>query len=563
LPERTSGIRPGIRVDSMQRSTVLAALGVLLAGALVWLLVRGDAAPIDIGGPLVRPGANESAAGERTEGTPDAVLSGRGDPREAERAGPPPGPRRGDVAVRALGTGGVPLAGQWVTVFEAGQAVAHHATGSDGRVRLAAVSFEGGVSVALGHHRAAPAGSVVIRGPEVLLTALEVITLRLDLRDAETGADLPNARWSLAPAEGMPPPTVVATGETLAVRYRPGATERIAFRVEAPRGFVAWDDPQWSVAVSRYATRLVAQHPLRRESQVTLSVTEAGEPAAGATVHWFSVGGRAETSPRMGVFVLGGFALLGVPFFRGEELRFALETTSGAVAEGRVALPPEPHAALTYDVEALPLENGREAPKPEPALPGPPAPLPSSGFGEAPGATGGAEGLFGALRVTALRRDGTPAAAARLFLPASAEQRADADGRLEFAGIPSREHRVLLAEPGLVPTSSDAFVPAGGTVEIVLQEQDGGTVFVRVVDGRGRPLPFARLSLRTPSGIPWVDLRDGEQRLDLHTDQRGERTLEHVEPGTLALGAVWAGREGRAEVTVADRSTVEAQIVVP
>jgi hypothetical protein len=549
----------------MSRTAWLATGTLVLGAALLVRLLTGASGAAVGGEPLERPG--DSTAGDLAQRTEDDGHGGEADAPGLRGEGTPPAPPRrrevGDVEVEVVGAGDVPLANQWVTVFDRGGVLDHVATSSDGHLLLRALPLDGGVALALGWHDAPPARTVAVTGRRARLVAPDVLTLAVNVVDAHTGGPLASASWALKPAPGLPPPTPVPSGERLAVRHSPGVYEQIAYDVVAPRGFVAFDEPTWNLAVSRYTRELVAVHPLRREAEVSVTVFEEPErPATGVTVAWFEVAGRERRSPPTGVFLLGGFHLLGVPWFREEPLRFLVETSEGRRVLATVVLPEEPH--VTAEVTLTAAEPEGEVPEPAPRAPLADLPPPlDRGFGQVPSAGDVPPEHLGSIALLVLDAAGDPVPAARVLLPAPGEHRTKGDGTLRVDGIPAGDYRLLLAEPGLVPTSAEVAVPPGKAAEVTIREGVGGTVDVKVKDPRGRPLPFARVRIRTLSGLPWVDLVDRVQRLDDFTDAAGTRRLDRVEPGGVVVRASWAGRTGEAEATVREGERTTVEVVVP
>ncbi|MHC4670437.1 MAG: hypothetical protein ACYTFD_18785, partial [Planctomycetota bacterium] len=156
-----------------------------------------------------------------------------------------------------------------------------------------------------------------------------------------------------------------------------------------------------------------------------------------------------------------------------------------------------------------------------------------------------------ALVVEALRRDGRPAAGARITSgDLSVHARADAGGRLRIDRVPPGRHTVWLAEPGLVPTRVVAEVGTEGLVHVTLRETDGWTLRVRTVDAKGRPRPYRPLRVRqTESGAGYALLRGDTQLVPLLTGPDGTLALPNLGRETVEVSVRIAGVE-RATATV-------------
>ena len=141
----------------------------------------------------------------------------------------------------------------------------------------------------------------------------------------------------------------------------------------------------------------------------------------------------------------------------------------------------------------------------------------------------------------------------------------DADGRARAEDLVAGRYRVALHEAGLVSSSAVVDVAADAEATASLAESSGGSIDVLVVDGDGRPLPFASLDVgRLPWGLEWLDVSDeGVQRLDRFTDHLGRRALEHVEPGEVEVTVRWGSRSAKSKVAVSDGDRAIARFVLP
>jgi hypothetical protein len=321
-----------------------------------------------------------------------------------------------------------------------------------------------------------------------------------------------------------------------------------ALRLERHDGWTAWDDVAPNGCA--YALERTAVYPLRRELDVTVTVSEPDARIGPAMVC-----GRYVAEPVATREGAGRFRLSGVPFMPGEWIRVwaAQPGARRRLASAAVRIPPDPRARLEVSV-TMPMEGGHVETDND-------MPFEES-FGEEWESTLDPRTL-GTLSVVALRRDGAPAAGASVRLEMLRDMQADAAGRVRFEGVPAGAYTLILREPGLVPTRLDAIVVAQETRDVVLREGEGGAIRVSVVDEEGRGLPFATIELFQPSGVRFVDLEDGVQRLDMFTDQDGRRRFGHVEAGTVRVSASWGSRRVGTMVDVLEGRDVPVTIVLP
>jgi hypothetical protein len=200
---------------------------------------------------------------------------------------------------------------------------------------------------------------------------------------------------------------------------------------------------------------------------------------------------------------------------------------------------------------------------------------------EPPATGGGAGGSFrgrlagskrsdagtASLEVHGLRRDGRPAAGARVRVVAAdgtvRRLELDAEGRGRVEQLVAGRQVARLAEPGLVPGAAEVTLAEGQHAAVTVREPVGGQLEVTVVDREGLPAPFARVTIEQPSGAAWADLdADGVQRLDPYVDHLGRRSYLHVEAGDVRVKAAWASRKGERAATVGDGATTHVTVVV-
>lgn len=141
-------------------------------------------------------------------------------------------------------------------------------------------------------------------------------------------------------------------------------------------------------------------------------------------------------------------------------------------------------------------------------------------------------------------------------------QHADAAGSVTLPDVPCGPLRVLVlggGAPALVEVEAGAL-PRG---EQVVSLPAGATLRVQVRAPSGQPVPFAKLKVEHASGLPWVDIGDGGQRLDGRTDVRGERRLHDLPPGKLTLTARLGTRAAEVQLDLREGSTQEVQLTLP
>ena len=466
----------------------------------------------------------------------------------------------------------------------------------DGRVVVKGINLDGSVTVeALARWVDPRAG----RKPRVIgrlsITEREhhlpvAVTMPIDVRveDAETGRPLPHARLLRAypTRRDKEPPAWFDPKQPVAL---PGFRAYVGFRVD-PRSVdehVVWDDSKWYDRISRYADRLVAIFPARRQARVHVRVREHdGTPTQDAVLSGFATASRHVTKKLDYVPDGAGFHVRGIPFFRDEPLcvlvtRPPKEGDMKDSAEDDCCIEEEVEDA-DFDVEGSPVEEfpgaaigtGRLPPvwedlcivtavfpedREELVLWGQDGTMMFGG-----GWGSSYRPAAGRLEVTVLRADGTPAVGAYVYVKSTSSSSrrhgavVDTRGRAVIPEAPSGARDVFLEEPGLVRTILRADIAAGKTTRVTLRESVGGTLRIRVVDPDDNPLPYAEL--RWPELAHWADVKDGVQRIDCFTDVRGRRTLRRFPARRWTIKARYGSRTGEARVEVVDGRTTEATI---
>lgn len=565
--ERLAGGARPIETGRVRRHHLaLLLIALLLLGGGWWLLGRsGEQAG---GDAVTRDDERDAASGlasvEAREDAPSLAGSSDAEP-------PPAAPgTRGEVRVRALGRGGQPLPDLPVIVSDAeGGVLAAQFTNARGEQTFAGVPYDGTARIAAcrldERGRLTPAEFRLVTGPEVILQSDLGLPCEVVIVDAESGKVLPDVGWSLYPWDTFL--SAVGLGlrpEPRVLPLRPGVDLKVTLRVGVPAGYVAWSDPEPDLKITRFTSALRYVYPLHREADVEIDVLEHdGSPAANPfVVSWtltgqtVEAGGGKETER----LALNRVRLRGVPYVAGATLRVVVglegwDDDRVAVVGARLERP-------TRLVARLPHPEGYEPPGEPFEMPGessigiggsseerPPRPPP------------------GVLALRGFLRDGRPAAHATLSLQFLEDgyglrgfgARLDDEGRVRKE-LPEGRWEVYFHEPGLVQSLQTFALERGETTRVRLQEREGGTIRLRVVDPAGRRLPFAKFRI---NDWTWRDLVDGVQRLDAYVDERGTRTLHHVSSDQpLRITAWYGGGRGVTPCPVREGETIDVTVEV-
>ena len=492
-----------------------------------------------------RPGEAPLATLEATgaDGLVEPTLRGRAVYRPAQDVGT-------GVRVRVLGVSGAPMPclcaeARWPVAGSERGEEAHGTTGEDGWVELATVPRDGSARVGVRRESQCScrcAMAHVVTGPELTIRLDHGLPATLHVVDAESGVGVEevSARWG--------------DGAARAAFLRPGRLERIHVSIGThPPGYVAWDEASWVEGIGLWTQALTAVYPLRREAEVSVTVCDhAGHLEVEAHLDRITVASREAMDPRATVLGPGRFRLRGVPFLRGEPL--TVHATAPYLLRPLAQTLPLPnHPADRTEMEIVLPAPGSQRPEED-----------SGGFGrrgpcrralapESPGC--------GALDLHVLRHDGSPASHASVFV-GRRQLTLDEDGRVSVNDLPLGTCCVRTSTIGLLPMEHGLELVKGETVQLELQESAGGAIDLRVTDVHGKPLPFATLSVKMPSGSLWVDEQDGVQRVDPFTDRLGRRRIQRVETGRVEVRARWGSRVGTTAVEVEEGRAHDVTLVV-
>jgi len=151
------------------------------------------------------------------------------------------------------------------------------------------------------------------------------------------------------------------------------------------------------------------------------------------------------------------------------------------------------------------------------------------------------------LPVRVVRADGTPAAGVLVRAEAAGGgfqcARSDPDGALGFRFPAGVTVDLGVREPGFLSGEPVRVVPAEGAPELVLREAPGADLPLTVLDGRGRPLPGARVAVQLPR---WVWLEDGVQRVGLVTGPGGRLRLPNLPLRPVRISVRYGTRRAKA-----------------
>jgi hypothetical protein len=140
--------------------------------------------------------------------------------------------------------------------------------------------------------------------------------------------------------------------------------------------------------------------------------------------------------------------------------------------------------------------------------------------------------------------------------------RADDRGVALFKNMKPGSYPVRVFGAG-APATDKVTVVAKRTATVSLSAPTGGRVEVTFEDEHGRPLPFASLTIKQPSGLPYADVdEDGVQRLDLFADAAGRRTLHSMEPGKVEVVGRYAGQSASYSIDVTDEESTALAITI-
>lgn len=547
----------------------LPTLAVIALGVLVYARGCDREAPARRGAP---PAKDEPAEPDLLTVEPGRAASTASPALAAGKPGP--AVRSGPVRVKVVGPGGAPLPGVGLSVT--GGAATHplHEGVTDERgvfAFRAAVPYDGSHCVqarapepwrkkrtfipAPLELRTRYTDRMTIHGPELVFHAKTGLHVDVYVVGAETFDEVAGAavrcRKSL-------PRLAQRLGGEWGNRFlmTPGIGRRTVMHwdVTPPKGWVQWERSWIEATVSPYAETLECVLPLRRQVSVTVTPVDSEGTPVEARVYGLSVAGRTPGTWRFEGDAYGRLHVHGVPFLRDEILDIGVCRKDLTGPARATAVIPD-HPATPIDLQVTLPDDGE---------------IDDDGNASI-GIGGSAGGSFkGRVRkpkvsnsvlVTVLRRNGEPAFGATVELPLQGG-RTDAKGQVRFHRVAAGPTRVRVESAGVLPVEGSLHVSETGESRIILREGRGGTVDLMVVDDAGNPLPCARFTLKTASGLPWIDMASTAQRIDPFVDHLGRRVLGNVEPGALEITVTWGSRRRVERLRVVEGERAPLRVVL-
>jgi hypothetical protein len=349
---------------------------------------------------------------------------------------------------------------------------------------------------------------------------------RVEFVDAETGAAVRGCEfldakadvgpsWSVevrgpriarasAPPLGSLGPPVLKPGETITW---PASIARRS--VALPTGFVVVAHPAEDTVLVRHATSFRVVQPVHREVDVRVTFTDdSGQPSRGGKVVAWRVGDFVQRPAVVETIAGGRVRVRGVPFVSGATLRLQCERDTGKDPESPPDMPleveaePEPVDAKFDSPFRWPMPASYretiDARVPIAALAEPTIVDQEIEWdlGESIVETKGPP-TFGTLRVEVRGLDGRPLMSVPVAVLGSSGT-TDRAGVATLIGVPSGSRDINLHDPGRLFESASATVAAETETRLTVNEIEGGTLDLEVVDAAGSPAP-SRASRSTPS----------------------------------------------------------------
>jgi len=321
------------------------------------------------------------------------------------------------------------------------------------------------------------------------------------------------------------------------------------FEFDPPAGYRAEDSDYLSARVSPSADALRIDVPVWPVGQLTVRVLDAtGAPVANALIDSPSLSGFVNYDPKQRTDAQGLAVFRDIPMVPDETLRIDASTDDRfEIVRSPPIAPSQTFVDVTVALPAAPRARTRS----------------SGGCGgcsmsfvsrRRPMPEGGSRDIS----VRVFRRDGRPARGVRVRAIGSTNDNVefddwagralptDANGRVTLPRVNDTVSKIVAYAPGLTATVRD--VDGGhGTLDVVLREEAGGSVHVRVVTPDGRPVASAEISARCVSyefGDDWthVRVRNGVQSATILTDADGRVTLEGIAHCDVEIEAVLGSR---------------------
>lgn len=472
----------------------------------------------------------------------------------------PPSAELAPLDVRVRCRGGRPWRGAVVRLSREG-ATRETPTDASGHARFDDVAVDGSTVVSVmgrySDREGRPATRTVqlgydepertVRTSSVDIEIRNLVPTRVEFRDAETGEQIAGRACAWTGAFDGDDDQAVVVEVTRVGRawvdigiVDPG-TGRLRDRTPTP------------LCVSPYATECLLVVPVHREASIIVIPTVDGEPASDVTVARVKLGReelkswRAEADPGHGI------RLRGVPFLRGAHVDVEVSTTVRGEKVRPTATGELPDAAgqvLTLQLALgspffnnasdIDIRGGRPENHFEMTADGwlsfSPSVLPAAKDGR---------------RVQVRRVDGTPAVAALVLVQGdpdsaggSTELRWETNDVGETA-LPislTGTRRIQILQHGFIGAEVHADLSSDVVAPLVITEGASGSLEIEVVDESGAAIPYASIAVDQASWQRWVDLDGCVQRLDGFTDERGRRTIHHVDAQGARVVATYGDR---------------------
>lgn len=348
----------------------------------------------------------------------------------------------------------------------------------------------------------------------------------------------------------------------------------VGYYVHAPEGYVAEAEPrEIKTRVSRRAERLRVLEPLRREADIRVRVVDAGgRPVAGArVVEAFRGGGPP------------GIVALDAPPPEDEpepeipeeadfEIRPPVQEarSSPGGADGWLRVRGIPHL-LDERYWIVVGKGGSEAfvgvllgsfgdrQSVEATLPvASRRPLTTN---SAIGLCGGCGGVYrggrhrrvapATLEVLVRLRDGRMGAGLEVLV-GTAKGVTDGSGRARFEGLRPGSYAVRVDDPDFLWSEAQVDLREGEWRAFVLSEGPGWTARALLLDSTGRPVPYARVGIRSNAPVPYLRVENGVQDLVFLTDARGEIRVPDLHHTPVSLDFLYGSRSATATLRESD-----------
>jgi len=121
-------------------------------------------------------------------------------------------------------------------------------------------------------------------------------------------------------------------------------------------------------------------------------------------------------------------------------------------------------------------------------------------------------------------------------------------------------YTVSVRDPDFVYTQSTLHLQAGESRRLTINEPEGWTGRIRVLDASGTPVPFAAVAVDTDAPVDFIRVRNGVQDLALYTDVHGELELPRLPKGEVRITVAYGSRSAGAKI---DPRNPDAVIELP